>query len=109
MTHLLIAGNGRQKNGGFDPGATELIAKGEHRYVKEDLFTVMKKFLPKNHYLVFFDDYNVYSYVNIVSFTKKYNASQVTEFHFDAASSTATGCHVIIHMSYSPDSLVLAL
>ena len=109
MTHLLIAGHGKQKNGGFDPGATGLITKGEHRYVKEDLFPAMKKFLPKNHKLVFFDDYNVYSYGNIVSLAKKYNASQITEFHFDAAGSTATGGHVIIHSSYSPDKMDLAL
>src|SRR5699024_1530762 len=109
MTHLLIAGHGKQKNGGFDPGATGLIPKGEHRYMKEDLFPAMKKFLPKNHDLVFFDDYNVYSYGNIVSLAKKYNASQITEFHFDAAGSTATGGHVIIHSSYSPEKMDLAL
>src|SRR5699024_6046852 len=109
MTHLLIAGHGKQKNGGFDPGATGLIPKGEHRYMKEDLFPAMKKFLPKNHNLVFFDEYNVYSYGNIVSLAKKYNASQVTEIHFDAAGSTATGGHVIIHSSYSPDKMDVAL
>src|SRR5699024_6234506 len=62
-----------------------------------------------NHNLVFFDEYNVYSYGNIVSLAKKYNASQITEFHFDAAGSTATGGHVIIHSSYSPDKMDLAL
>ncbi len=107
--HLLIAGHGKQKNGGFDPGATGLISKGEHRYMKEDLFPAMKKFLPKNHDLVFFDDYNVYSYGNIVSLAKKYNADQITEFHFDAAGASATGGHVIIHSSYSPDKMDLAL
>src|SRR5699024_11507465 len=105
MTCLLIAGHGKQKNGGFDPCATGLISKGEHRYVKEDLFPAMKKFLPKTHDLVFFDEYNVYSYGNIVSLAKKYNAKQITEFHFDAAGSTATGGHVIIHSSYSPDKM----
>src|SRR5699024_6539879 len=55
------------------------------------------------------DEYNVYSYGNIVSLAKKYNASQITEFHFDAAGSTATGGHVIIHSSYSPDKMDLAL
>lgn len=109
MTHLLIAGHGKQKNGGFDPGATGLIAKGEHRYMQEDLFPAMKKFLPKGADVVFFDDYNVYSYGNIVSLAKKYNASQITEFHFDAAGSTATGGHVIIHSNYSPDKMDLAL
>ncbi len=109
MTHLLIAGHGKQKNGGFDPGASGLISKGEHRYMKEDLFPAMKKFLPKGHDLVFFDEYNVYSYGNIVSLAKKYNASQITEFHFDAAGSSAKGGHVIIHSSYSPDKMDLAL
>lgn len=109
MAHLIIAGHGKRKNGSFDPGATGLISKGEHRYVKEDLFPAMKKFLPKNHNVVFFDDYNVYSYGNIVSLAKKYNASQITEVHFDAASAAASGGHVIIYSGYSPDKMDLAL
>src|SRR5699024_492146 len=48
-------------------------------------------------------------YGNIVSLAKKYNATQITVFHFDAAGSTAKGGHVIIHSSYSPDKMDLAL
>lgn len=109
MTHLLIAGHGKRKNGTFDPGATGIIKKGENRYMKEDLFPAMKKFLPKDHILVFFDDYNVYSHGNIVALAKKYNATQITEFHYDAASSSATGGHVIIYDGYKPDKMDLAL
>src|SRR5699024_8376604 len=106
---LVIAGHGKRKNGTFDPGAAGLISKGEHRYVKEDLFPAMRKFLPKNHNVVFFDEYNVYSYGNIVSLAKKYNASQITEVHFDAASAAASGGHVIVYSGYSPDKMDLAL
>lgn len=107
--HLLIAGHGRKRNDGFDPGATGFITKGEHRYVSEDLFPAMKKFLPKNHNVVFFDEYNVYDYGNIVALAKQYNATEVTEVHYDAASAAASGGHVIIHSAYSPDKMDLAL
>lgn len=109
MTHLLIAGHGRKRNGDFDLGATGFITKGEHRYVSEDLFPAMKRFLPKNHKVVFFDKYNVYDYGNIAALAKKYNATEVTEIHFDAATANASGGHVIIHSDYSPDKMDLAL
>lgn len=110
MTHLVIAGHGMQRNGKFDPGATGLIKKGEHRYVVEDLFPAMKKFLPKGHNIVFFHKYKVSNYGNIVSLARQYKATQVTEIHFDASgSSSASGGHVIIHSSYSPDKIDLAL
>src|SRR5699024_12779470 len=41
--HLIIAGHGNQRNGTFDPGATGLITKGEHRYVRDDLIPAMKR------------------------------------------------------------------
>ena len=110
MTHLIIAGHGMQRNGVFDPGATGLIKKGEHKYVVEDLFPAMRKFLPKGHNVVFFDKYKVSNYGNIVALAKQYNASEVTEIHYDAAgSSSASGGHVIIHSDYSPDKIDLAL
>lgn len=110
MTHLIIAGHGMQRNGVFDPGATGLIKKGEHKYVVEDLFPAMRKFLPKGHNIVFFDKYKVSNYGNIVALAKKYNASEVTEIHYDAAgSSSASGGHVIIHSDYSPDKIDLSL
>lgn len=107
--HLVIAGHGKQKNNTFDPGATGLITKGEHLYVSDDLFPAMKKFLPKNHNVVFFDKYKVSNYGNLLSLAKQYNADQVTEIHYDAASASASGGHVIIHSSYSPDKTDLAL
>ncbi len=107
--HLIIAGHGKQKNNTFDPGATGLITKGEHRYVSDDLFPAMKKFLPKNHNVVFFDKYKVSNYGNLLSLAKQYNADQVTEIHYDAASASASGGHVIIHNRYSPDKTDLAL
>lgn len=109
-THLLIAGHGRKSNGQFDPGATGYISKGEHRYVKEDLFPAMKKYVPAGHKVIFFDEYNVYDRGNIVSLAKHYNADEVTEFHFDATgSSDARGGHVIVYSGYDPDKTDIAL
>ena len=108
--HLLIAGHGKRKNGSFDSGATGHIYKGEHKYMSEDLFPAMKKFLPQDHNLIFFDDYNVYDRGNIVALAKEHGASQVTEFHFDAiGNSVSSGGHVIIYDKYSPDKMDLAL
>lgn len=109
MTHLVIAGHGKRKDGTFDTGAIGFISKGEHRYVAEDLFPAMKKFLPPNHTVVFFDKYNVYDYGNIAALAKQYKATEVTEIHYDSASATASGGHVIIHSDYSPDKIDLAL
>src|SRR5690625_4205229 len=107
--HLIIAGHGKQRNGTFDPGATGLIKKGEHRYVVEDLFPAMRKHLPSKHNLVFFSNHKVSNYGDIVSLARKYKAKQITEIHFDSAGATATGGHVIIHRDYAPDKVDLAL
>jgi hypothetical protein len=107
--HLLIAGHGKRRNGTFDPGATGHISKGEHRYVSEDLFPAMRKFVPKNHNIVFFDKYNVYDHGNIVALANQYDADEVTEVHFDAASAAASGGHVIVYDGYAPDAMDLAL
>lgn len=110
MTHLLIAGHGKKKDGTFDPGATGLIAKGEHRYVKEDLFPAMKKYLPKDADVVFFSDYKVLDYGNIVALANSYGKdTKVTEIHFDAGSAAASGGHVIVYKGFEPDALDLRL
>ena len=108
--HLLIAGHGKKKDGTFDPGATGFISKGEHRFMKEDLFPAIKKFLPKGHNVVFFDKYSVVSHGDLIALAKQLNANQVTELHFDATGSPdARGGHVIIHSNYSPDKMDLSL
>ena len=110
MTHLVIAGHGKQRNGTFDPGAIGFITKGEHKYVVEDLFPAMKKHLPKGHDVVFFDKYKVSNHGNIVALAKEYKAKQITEIHFDAAGNpSARGGHVIVHSDFSPDKTDLAL
>ncbi|MDQ0208934.1 N-acetylmuramoyl-L-alanine amidase [Alkalicoccobacillus murimartini] len=107
--HLLIAGHGTRKNGTFDPGATGFISKGEHRYMKEDLFPAMKKFLPEGHNVVFHDVYNVVDRGNIVALAAQHGATQVTEFHFDAASdASARKGHVIVQENKTPDTMDLA-
>lgn len=106
--HLLIAGHGQRKDGTFDPGATGFITKGEHRYMKEDLFPAMKKYA--NDSFIFFDSYNVFSHGDIVALAKKYNADTVTEFHYDASGSAqASGGHVIVYSHFKPDAMDLRL
>lgn len=108
-SHLFIAGHGIMSNGRFDSGAIGYIKKGEHKYMVENLFPAIKRHLPKGHNIVFFTSHNVVSHGDLVSLVKKYNADQVTEFHYDAASASARGGHVIIHSDYSPDKTDLAL
>lgn len=106
-TILLIAGHGSG-----DPGATGYISKGEHRYMKEDFFPAMKKFLPKDHNIVFFSDYNVYMRGNLVALAKSYGSNTiVVEMHYDALTmdSGASGGHVIVHSNFAPDSIDLAI
>lgn len=107
--HLIIAGHGNQRNGTFDPGATGLITKGEHRYVRDDLFPAMKRHLPKGANVTFYDARKVSNYGNLQAIVNQYNAEQVTEIHFDAASASARGGHVIIHSAYGPDKYDLRL
>lgn len=109
MVHLIIAGHGKQRNDTFDPGASGFIAKGEHKYVSEDLFPAMRKYLPQGHNIVFFDQYKVSNYGNIVALARQYKATQITEIHFDAAGPTARRGHVIVHKNFAPDKTDLAL
>lgn len=106
-TILLIAGHGSG-----DPGATGYISKGEHRYMKENFFPAMKKFLPKGSDIVFFGDYNVYMRGNLVALAKSYGPNTiVVEMHYDALTmdSGASGGHVIVHSDFVPDSIDLAI
>ena len=106
-TILLIAGHGSG-----DPGATGYISKGEHRYMKENFFPAMKKFLPKGSDIVFFGDYNVYMRGNLVALAKSYGSDTiVVEMHYDALGmdSGASGGHVIVHADFVPDYIDLAI
>lgn len=111
MTDLFIAGHGKKRNGSFDSGATGFISKGEHRYMTENLFPAMKKYLPDGVKPIFHTEYNVYDYGDIVSLANKYGKNtRVTEFHFDSAMNrSAKGGHVIVHKSYKPDDLDIKL
>lgn len=109
-TVLNIAGHGKLRSGGNDPGATGLISKGEHRYMKENLFPAMKKFVPKDADFVFFSDYKVLDYGNLVALANKYGKDTiVVEYHYDAASAAARGGHVIVHKDFAPDEVDLRL
>ncbi len=106
-TILLIAGHGSG-----DPGATGYISKGEHLYMKENFFPAMKKFLPKEHKVVFFSDYNVYMRGDIVALAKSHGSDTIAvEMHYDALTmdSGASGGHVIVHSDFVPDSIDLAI
>lgn len=107
-THLIIAGHGTRRNGIFDPGAAGYITKGEHRYMKENLFPSMKKYAGSN--FIFYSERNVRSYGDIVSLARRYNADSVTEIHFDATGNeTARSGHVIIYSHYNPDGMDLRI
>lgn len=109
MTVLTIAGHGKARNGKIDPGAKGYIEKGEHRYMKENLFPAMKKYVGDAD-IVFFDEYDVYEHGNIVELARKYGKdTTVIECHFDAGSSDASGGHVIVKAAYAPDKLDLRL
>lgn len=106
--HLVIAGHGRRKNGTFDSGAYSRHMKmGEHAYVSKVLFPAMRKYSGDD--FIFFDSHNVYSHGDLISLVKKYNASDVTEVHFDAFNGSASGGHVIIHRDYKPDTVDIKL
>lgn len=109
-TILFLAGHGELDGGGFDSGATGFITKGEHKYFEEDFLPAVKKFLPKDADVVLFSDYNVYDHGNIVSLANQYgNDTIVVEMHYDAASASATGGHVIVHAKYAPDNIDLKI
>lgn len=111
MTDLFIAGHGKNRNGSFDSGATGFISKGENRYMTENLFPAMKKYLPDGVKAVFHTAYNVYNYGNIVSLANNYGSNtRVTEFHFDSTiNGSAKGGHVIVHKNFKPDTLDIKL
>lgn len=105
----MIAGHGSG-----DSGATGFISKGEHRYMKEDIFPAMKKYLPADKVkdVIFFSDYNVYTRSNLVTLANSYGKGTiVTEFHYDAggASYSRAGGHVIIQKGLQADNLDLRL
>src|SRR5699024_1589378 len=51
----------------------------------------------------------VSNFGNLASLVRQYGANQVTEIHFDAASSSARRGHVIIHSNFKPDKVDLPL
>lgn len=107
--YLIIAGHGHQKNGTFDPGATGFITKGEYRYMVENLFPLMKKYVPKDAKVIFYDEKKVSNHGNLVQLVKELGADEVIEFHFDAFTNQARGGHVIIHSDYAPDDMDLRI
>lgn len=109
-TVLMIAGHGKQPNGGFAPGATGLIEKGEHRFMTENLFPELKKYVPKGYKVVWHTAYDVFARGNIVELAKSHGPNTIViEWHYDAAGSSASGGHVIIHKTFSPDKIDEAL
>lgn len=107
--YLIIAGHGHQRDGSFDPGATGFITKGEYRYMVENLFPLMKKYIPKDAKVIFYDRLKVSNHGNLVRLVNEYGADEVIEFHYDAFTNQARGGHVIIHTDYSPDDMDLRI
>lgn len=113
VKHLFIAGHGYLPNGGFDPGATGYITKGEWRYYKEHFIPAMKKFIGHRKDVAFYADKSVYAYQNLVSLVQAHggvNNVIVHELHYDAlGNSSASGGHVIVHADFVPDQIDLAI
>lgn len=107
--YLIIAGHGHQRDGSFDPGATGFITKGEYRYMVENLFPLMKKYIPKDAKVIFYDRLKVSNHGNLVRLVNEYGADEVIEFHYDAFTNQARGGHVNIHSDYSPDDMDLRI
>lgn len=107
--YLIIAGHGHQRDGSFDPGATGFITKGEYRYMVENLFPLMKKYIPKDAKVIFYDRLKVSNHGSLVRLVNEYGADEVIEFHYDAFTNQARGGHVIIHTDYSPDDMDLRI
>lgn len=112
--YLNISGHGELPGGGFDPGATGFITKGEHKYFEEDLFPAMKKFTPKDAKIVYFSEYNVFRHKNLEALVKKlekqYNDKVVViEWHYDAGGAASSGGHVIVYKGFEPDALDLKI
>lgn len=108
MKALLIAGHGKKRNGTFDPGACGYITKGENRYMSENFFPAMKKYVPPGVQATFHTAYNVYDYQNLATLARGYDA--VIEFHYDAVHvPTAHGGHVIVYGGFKPDAMDLRL
>lgn len=107
MKILFIAGHGPCTDGTFDPGATGYIPMGEHRYYRDLVFPKMKAYSNQN--IIYHTAYNVYNRKNIVSLAQSLGVDSVVEWHFDAWKPQASGGHVIVHSSKTPNSIDKAL
>jgi LysM repeat protein len=75
----------------------------------ENLFPLMKKYIPKDAKVIFYDALKVSNHGNLVQLVNEHGADEVVEFHFDAFTNQARGGHVIIHSDYSPDDMDLQI
>lgn len=103
-TYIMIAGHGDG-----DPGARGYIQKGEHRYMKEDLFPAMKKYIPDGVKVVWIDNQNVYARNTLVSIARKYKNPVIIEWHYDAFRGTQSGGHVIVYGGFKADKIDLGI
>lgn len=109
-TILWIAGHGELPGGGFDPGATGFITRGEHLYMEQLLFPAMKKYAPKDRKMIFYSKQNVLRFGNLVDLANSYGPDTIViECHYDAFTPDAQDGHVIIWGNFKPDAIDLAL
>ncbi|AMB99553.1 hypothetical protein AWM75_05880 [Aerococcus urinaehominis] len=108
LTYIMIAGHGDG-----DPGATGRIAKGENRYMKENLFPAMRKYLPAGVNVVWVENQNVYARDTLLPLVKEHGGAdktEVIEWHYDWANNPSrSGGHVIISGRSNADQLDLAI
>lgn len=102
---MIIAGHGRGRYGRFDPGA---CANG---YTENERMKVLCQKMESlsGGKIVAITDHDVYSYGDVVTLAKKHGVQSVTEYHLNAACSSAYGAEVLVKNGLTPDSTDKAL
>lgn len=93
--YLMIAGHGKQPNGGYDTGATGGFPQGEHKLFSETLFPEMKKHCDGR--CIWITEQDVYAHGSLVDLVNEHGGKdkvKVFEWHYDSAGG-ACGGHVI--------------
>ena len=108
-TYVFVLGHGGRPNGGFDIGCSGIWGKGEWVYFNEVFIPSLIKKIPNTVNYVILNKHDYFYYGDLIENVKKYENPEVIELHFDGASPSASGGHVIVNVNFTPDSLDLKL
>ena len=98
MTRLIVLGHGKSKAGAYDPGANG-NGTTEAEWLRGDFLTSLKKYVKQAGGIDFYEA-NMFADRTASTIT---GYTDVTELHLDAATSSASGGHVIVKNGFSPD------